>query len=401
MAPHGKVFTVAVASDLHAFTDSKDAAAPSYLNINGKPNSSGLHPLSALTRMILDLGLVADLLLCPGDLGDKASQEGTIYAWDAIHKIAKSLKSITVLATTGNHDVDSRFIHDVDPLSTLKSLVPTYPTGTVILDDRYFARAYVIYELNGCRVLVLNSCAYHGGQTGSNDHGHITPTTVQQIKTELKELTPKRINILLCHHHPQQHTELGLGDYDIMKNGQLLLDLVGSGEFGHWMVIHGHKHHPKLNYAAGGSESAIVFSAASLSASLYPELHSAARNQFHLVQFNLDDPLRKRLVGSVRSWSWHAGTGWEPAGAGPGMPTITGFGCRSDLSQLAAQINSKLTGPGVTSWADFLVSFPEAANLVPADFSSLRRYLASDGIEIFEVDGIPDHVGRKISEKDL
>jgi hypothetical protein len=68
--------------------------------------------------------------------------------------------------------------------------------------------------------------------------------------------------------------------------GQFLLDLLAYDSNGDWVVLHGHKHCPKISYAAGGVTSPIVFSCGSIGAKLYPELNGNVRNQWYLLEFS-------------------------------------------------------------------------------------------------------------------
>src|SRR5438309_6514993 len=107
---------VAVVSDLHAH-DSKDidtSTWPSHLRISLPESEPSKHPISALTQLIQTENLTADLLLCAGDMGDKAQQAGIQYAWKTIHQLGGKLGARLVAATSGNHDLDSRYITTED-----------------------------------------------------------------------------------------------------------------------------------------------------------------------------------------------------------------------------------------------------------------------------------------------
>ena len=106
-----------------------------------------------------------------------------------------------------------------------------------------------------------------------------------------------------------------------MTNGSLLLELLGSGEFGRWLVVHGHKHHPKLTYASGGAASAVIFSAGSLSVDIQHELQGHSRNQFYLIDLPLNEIAKGRFVGRIEAWDWTNGRGWIPAGPSSGLPS--------------------------------------------------------------------------------
>ena len=197
--------------------------------------------------MIEAEGLSADLLLCPGDLGDKASIEGIKYAWQAVHRIGNKLKCQLVAGTAGNHDLDSRGIKTPpDPKEVLQALAPPFPLPDQTKNDQYWSRQYAIITTDVFRLVVLNSSGFHGTQIKEIEHGRISDSTLNWLQEELATGSPQPINLLLCHHHPQSLSELKLGEKDVMQNGQLLLDLLGSGDHGRWLVIHGHKHYPKL-----------------------------------------------------------------------------------------------------------------------------------------------------------
>ena len=48
--------------------------------------------IGGLLKLIRDEKLKADVLLCPGDIGDKADPAGIEYGWKALHRVAEALK---------------------------------------------------------------------------------------------------------------------------------------------------------------------------------------------------------------------------------------------------------------------------------------------------------------------
>ena len=182
--------------------------------------------------------------------------------------------------------------------------------------------------------------------------GRISPPTLDHLRTRLGENDPPPVNILLCHHHPQKHMEIKLGEYDEIKSGQLLLELLGSGDFGNWIVVHGHKHHPKLCYSHGGSASPVIFSAGSLCHVLFPELTTVTGRQFYLLQFPLDSFDEFGFVGTFQAWEWEFKRGWARAPRKKDLPDHGGFGYRINLEVFAKQIADWI-GPRVIGWDDF------------------------------------------------
>jgi 3',5'-cyclic AMP phosphodiesterase CpdA len=394
---------IAVVSDLHAF-DSKEndlTTSPSHLKITLPENDPGKHPISGLIQLIEDEKISADLLLCGGDMGDKAQRAGIMYSWKAIHQLGEKLNARLVTATSGNHDLDSRYIttEDADAKGILLGLEPPYPLSDEALNNKYWARNYVIVDKEQYRLVLLNSSAYHGTEPDEINHGRVSEATLSFIKKELTALGPKLINILLCHHHPQQHMDLRLGDYDVMKNGELLLNMLGSGDFGRWLIIHGHKHHPKVTYAKGSSTSPVIFSAGSLCANLYLQLQTKARNQFYLITLPFNDQ-DYGLVGIIQAWDWAYGDGWAPAASSnSGLPAISAFGYRGDPRILAKKINELLTTRDVAKleWDTVSASLPEVTYLLPQDLHTLDQELKSRyGLTFLEEGGRPREVGKAL-----
>jgi hypothetical protein len=393
MSPN--TLTIALASDLHAHD--ADTVRPSHLKISDAEDQPGQHPIAGLLHLIARDSLTADILLCPGDLAHKAKPAAIQYAWRAIHRLGEALGATLVAGTPGNHDLDSRHSYNgFDAKGVLQSLLPRFPLLDEPASDRFWSRHFV--EISGAsyRLVLLNSCAFHGNGTPEELlHGRISDHTLSALKDTLSKGAPKPINLLVCHHHPQQHMELKLGDYDVLKQGQLLLDLLGSGDYGDWVVIHGHKHHPKLAYASGGAAAPTVFSAGSLCVELYLELQTLARNQFYLLTFDLDTINNIGLCGTFKSWDWATGLGWIMAGPHSGLPPRGGFGFRGNLKQLARAIKGSLGGQP-TTWPLLATTHPEIQFLLPTDASLLIKELATIGVNVTsDKDGIPFELGVK------
>jgi predicted phosphodiesterase len=384
---------LAVISDLHAYTDTADKkGTPSYFKTDDIESPEQQHPIKSLLAYIRDRELSADVLICCGDLGDKADKRGIKEAWESVQEISKVLGSEHIFGTVGNHDIDSRFqASEYDAKGFLQTLSPSFPLATESDNDKYWARHFAIIDsVPSCRFVVLNSSAFHGnsGTPGGKpeyEQGRISPFTLEALRIALKGYEPRSVNVLICHHHPIKHNELNLGDYDDLKDGQLLLDLLESDVRGDWLVIHGHKHHPKLRYAQGGGGAPIIFSAGSLCAVLPKELQGNARNQFYIVNLPLDDINRFGLVGVVQAWDWDFGKGMRPAIARSGLPAEAGFGYRGQVKQLAASIVASFSSDlqkEYRNWDELLARFPEVRYLLPGDLGRLAFALSELSVRI-------------------
>lgn len=173
--------------------------------------------------------------------------------------------------------MDSRFkYNDHDAKSTLQGL-EKYPFNEENLNNEYWARNIVVHETQYIRWVILNSAAHHGYKDESR-HGRISDRTLSYLKDQLAKTDNSKINVLVCHHHVYKIGAVDLDDYNEIKQGSAPLSALESGQFGSWLIIHGHRHWPSITYAPGGNNSPVVFSAGSLSAVLYDELTDKARN---------------------------------------------------------------------------------------------------------------------------
>jgi hypothetical protein len=305
-------------------------------------------------------------------MGDKAVPSATERAWKELIGLQALLKAKRILATVGNHDVDSRHHHNNhDAKGVLLDLSPGFPFADEGLKCQFWTYHFAILtdEATKVRFLILNSSAYHGESQDEFQHGRVSPRTIERIKRALVAMTNPPLNILVCHHHPQKHDELKLGEYDDMKGGADLLRLLASPDFGPWLIFHGHKHHPKISYAQGGNCTPLVFSVGSCAAILGPELQGHARNQAYLVRVNVPTNSITTCSGEFRSWDWAPGAGWQLSKADSGLPATGGFGYRGDLGALAQQIADSFPTGG--RWKEIVSDLPAIRTLLPSDCQNL------------------------------
>jgi hypothetical protein len=286
----------------------------------------------------------------------------------------------------------------------LQSLEPKFPGTEEILCDRYWSRNFAVYLEDQVRVVLLNSAAFHGSGRPAEEsereftHGRISTRTISALREALSS-EDRRINFLVCHHHPAPFNPVEERDYSEMVGGDRLIDLLGSDAFGPWLIIHGHKHYPRIAYATGGPSSPIIFSAGSFSAQLYQKLQGHARNQFYVMEIPVDqlDPMGLDLAGVLRAWDWIRLSGWQPAGERSGLPHRVGFGWREPTRNIAREIAARLPGHG-TIWdkADLAAALPKISYVRPEDVVSVVRRLKDDhGIIARLEEGVIREVGRR------
>lgn len=392
--PCSRRITIAVVSDLH-FCNERTVGTGSELShivVQRIEESGGKNPWADLHKLVLEESLSADMLLCPGDITTHAAHGPLKAAWSGLVGLGKQLGVRSTACATGNHDVSSRYkddsknpIHDLDNphdlFENLKLLKPDYPLhihgeeATSPLGRKrrvhYFGADFVVHEDDTVRLIVFNSCARHVTENTSYERGSVAHSALADLKFQLKEMNEKKINIFLCHHHPIVHTQGGVGTYDFIHNGDLLLELLA--DHGDWIVIHGHKHDGKIRYASGSAGSSpVVFSAASMGALLSAEELNKYRNQFYLVDIQLPDTGCPR--GTAKVWNWHAGRGWaKAADVNAGLTDGIGFGEREHPDVLAKRIFDQMNGDSRT-WTQLIGEFDFLRYLTP---DALNKVLQS------------------------
>ncbi len=343
---------IAIASDLHVGGDAGSDGG--WLHASSNRVSTGEDLVGGLRNVIKTEKLGADILFCPGDLADKADAAGLIRCWDVVQQIRTELSADIVIAATGNHDTDSRgLVRPGDPWMTLKELYPPFPIGDEDHDEannEYWARGWCLVDYGPCRVLNLNSCYLHADPALAK-RGHVSAETIQDIVGALESGGSRSLNVLLTHHHPMKFVSVNAGDESHMDGGEFLLDKLLNLGVGPWLAIHGHRHLPRMDYFGGGSQVLPIFSAGSLSARLWDEAAAVAKNQFYVVEIEVDselvdvDPLSARCF----AWSWIPNGGWRVSGESSGIMSGSGFGWRTPVSDCVSTITTAFEKAG-TPW---------------------------------------------------
>jgi len=382
------VLRLAIVSDLHAYDEpaAGSADSPSYLRMGAPEDQPSHHPIAGLLDLINRESLSVDILVCCGDIGDKAKPSATKYAWERIQSLKTALKAPLLVATPGNHDVDSRHkYNEHDAKGTLQALTPPFPLPLEADNDKFWSKNFVVVTHDASRIVVLNSSAYHGeqpadGRPSEFERGRIAASTLARLVQALDGTPPAKVNLLVCHHHPHKYGDIQVPDYSEMQGGDALLAYLAGGTVGRWMVIHGHKHHPRICYSSGTATAPIIFSAGSLCASLYKEIQGQARNQFYILEipWGRFDSLNLELAGRFRAWDWIHATGWRPAGPQSGLPGSGGFGYRPEIEYDVSKIVKLVQKRGpYLRWDEVIKRWPKLAYLMPGDVETLRNRLES------------------------
>jgi hypothetical protein len=253
-----------VVSDLHAHMgDPTQSSSPSFLSTNSLYGD--LNPITKIPELLKSENLAVDWVVSPGDLGDRAEPTAQKFAWDELERLRNKLGAKHLIATAGNHDLDSRRTSpDFDLKGSLQLLDPSFPidlkcfeVGDGVYGDRYWSRNFAVIPFPDidCTLLIINSCAFHGYTSPLNlkpgdekppdEHtrGKISSLTREAILKSVQNLTT-RLNIVLVHHHPIKLPFVDDGN-SLMIGGAELIDALKNTQK-QWLIIHGHQHVPHL-----------------------------------------------------------------------------------------------------------------------------------------------------------
>lgn len=392
---------ILVLSDLHARSkdrkpDSSEVDQVSYLP--AYPEKADHRPFDNLEELIKRDEITADLIMCPGDICDKGDTQGFSYAWGKLNDLKRLVKARALIATCGNHDLDSRYAtagagDDPDPKGNLLSSNPIFPFGDTPETDHYWARNFAILNpTDNVRVIALNTSAYHGGKSGELEHGRVSSKTIEAIKTKIASEPQAEINILLCHHHLQPLNSWNRTSDDLqhVRKGIDLLGEISTQTGSGWIVIHGHRHIPSISVSTTPQITTI-------GAASFSRMGDSFSNQFHIISIDSDPvSMTMPLRGTIDTWNWSRTQGWgiylDPT---KGLPPQCGFGFHGSIQAIAAKIDSELGDKPFLPWRDLCESIPELNHLTPSQWSTLRTKLKSNRLELADHGGIPQQVGRE------
>lgn len=379
-SPGQPIVRIAVVSDIHAFT-TRERATDSVVDYTNSHRDIK-NPLSDLVEHADELQLKADVLVCPGDICNKADAGGLERAWTDLHRLQVALGASDLIATCGNHDLDSRYLQDEtdpDPKGAMLALSPSFPFNSPELTNTFWARNYAVVRLpSGIVMVTLNTSAYHGGKETEILHGRVSKRTIAGLAEELSGFKEAPAHVLICHHHPLPLSMSHVNDGEFIREGQQLLDALTSTTGSSWLVVHGHRHRPRLLHGAAGSNYVpFIFGAGSLGAR-----SPGVLNQFHLLNlFCSSDNEFASINGTVETWSWTDSTRWGIMSGNGGLPPHCGFGYRGQIPTLAQQI-ATLVGGTFSSIDAIKESFPALDFLTPDSITALEIELEKLGLNI-------------------
>jgi predicted phosphodiesterase len=355
-------------------------------------NGQAFDPIEKLGDFLTKNDIKADMLLCPGDITNHAAHDAFVKGWDNLKVLRDKLSAQELIAVTGNHEVRSRASdlmktvglveETVDPVGMLQS-IEDYPASFSKNPDKrwiYWGRGYEIIEDDDIAIVLINSCHFHVTmQPNEYERGKISQVVLDSFRQRATELAnSKKFRIVLMHHHPISHHDMeGSGQID-MYNGSKLMEILNES-YNDWLIIHGHKHDPRLIRAQGSATQPVVFSAGSFGAALTGALATKTKNQFYILDLEStkNESGTFEMRGQIEAYYWTS-TEWRPAiEEEHGLPNGCGFANNINIDATATKVRDHLKSvPGsFVTWDEIRETFPELNYLMPFEIKKLRFVL--------------------------
>ncbi len=353
---------IAVVSDLHCNHSRSEGGIDTWLLSDNMRRPVHQHPVQSLIDLIKKDELKVDLLICPGDISNRTDPQGLITGWSFLEELKVSFYASHLIATLGNHDVDSRGIHNkYDFLNMPRNLKDNFPFEFPLERKSFIADSFCIIDLGEILIFNFNSVHSHTNKL-SAEESIISDDILENIKNELGYIKKEyKYKIAITHHHPIKHSNVGFKykDKDSIEKGDKLIDILI--EFNFQIFIHGHKHEPKLTIYNGLP----IFASGSISSHMNI-METNSKNNFHIVELA---PSESR--GIIRSWDYTYGVGWSPSTSK--IKSEIGFGAKAGVKDYSKMILDHFIFHKLERMnnVDFIETFPDFKFFPPIDKDKL------------------------------
>jgi predicted MPP superfamily phosphohydrolase len=361
---------IAVISDLHCKHSKTDTNDDTWLLSDKMRKPSNQHPIQSLISTIEKEDIKADIVLCPGDITNKTDPQGLVTGWSFLEEIKERLGAKYLIASLGNHDVDSHGIYNkYDHLDMSRKLKNNYPFDFNDEKKAFIADRFCLIRIDDSLIFNFNSVHSHSNSADALG-SIISDDILEMLELELKKLDKGyKYKIGLTHHHPIKHSNVGFAykDTDVIEKGDKLLEILDANDF--QIFIHGHKHEPKITNFNGIP----VFASGSFS-SIMNLKETGSNNCFHIVTLNENDK-----KGKIFNWEFTYGSGWHLA-KNAKVSASSGFGFRGDTSEYCIRVNEFYTKQQKDRLTDveFLKEFSDFQYFIPVDQEKVINTLSKD-----------------------
>jgi len=371
---------VLVVSDLHATTkesESKD----SKLIFQNDISEFG----EGIIDFIKSTNEKIDILICAGDIANKADIKSFEKGWSFLNKLKYELKIPHFLCVPGNHDHASRNA-DFSPKHHLQFIDPPFPLDCHAKNTHFWAWNWTDIEFEHFNSVLINTSAYHG-YGDQYKHGRIATEVSDQIYNKINSpsFNKKTFNLLLCHHHPIKMESVDkASDGEVIDGAEYLLNKLQSVDKGPWLIVHGHKHFAEITIGASTNGSPpTILSAGSVSAMLYSEIEDRTSNQMYVLDIDLSKTMDEdKLVGTFIAYEYAMGFGWRHSES-PNLPAKGGFGSIHSPQNVLTKVKGMLGDAGsFLSEEDLAPVFEMIKYFTPGEFTKLLQKLRDNNFEV-------------------
>jgi predicted phosphodiesterase len=339
--------------------------------------------------MIRRESVTADALVVPGDFANRSCPEGLNEAWNHCLEIAQALHARHIVPVIGNHDIDSKRLRaDEYVFERVQNLRTNFPFPLPTDNSSYFAEGYCALHYGDIDYIALNTVI---GQTdeASAKRGTFSEDRISKMEAALTHTLRAPIRVAVMHHHPILHSAAFWADRDVLPTGDLLVATLR--RMGCRVIIHGHKHVPRLQIV----NDVAIFASGSFSAMLH-EYGTAIGNTFHVMNIQGEGP--ESIKGEIFTWTFQLAKGWHRSSeAFRGFPYSTGFGAIQGVAAIAHDLIA-LAGDDATVIRfeeDRITSrAPELRFLSPDQTKDLRILLEQHGLKLMVTEDGHIELGR-------
>ncbi len=334
-------------------------------------------------EFVKEKAIVADYLILPGDVTNRAHPEEVRLASDFVKEAAAALQipMERVVFVPGNHDVDWS-VYDANDTTGLRWGQRYDPLNHQAFCFRDilsrgkgspFANPnFLIWEFGDLLVVGYNSCSHDvpKPEVGVH-HGLADPVHMIELRKSLAAIdtSDRRVRLLLVHHHPIDFANPipRIPEFSLMTNSEQLLSI--AHEFGFDILIHGHRHHPRFETHSTQTYPHLpVLCAGSFSVELDTQWAGTIDNQFHLIDITGRGGDENHVLGTVTSWSNNRARGWVPSEQSTsGIHHNIPFGSYVMPTALDGRldpfIDNQIKKQGYVKWSDVVDAFPDLKHL--------------------------------------
>lgn len=356
---------LAIISDLHV-----GKARANDLNPNGTESYADDHFLRTFVEFVQKESLTADYLLIPGDMSNTGNPKELKLASSIIEQCAEAL-SITfdnIFFVPGNHDVnwnisglddeDGDEYHELryEPLKNKRLLFHKLLQSC---QYEFYDSPYFSYKENDDVFVLAYNSTWDDGPKKRPHYGMISKDHIKKMDSMLSELNlaEKNVKLFMVHHHPINYSSPNDHiDFSSMQNAEDLLDLLHRHEFD--ILIHGHKHYPRLKSTnfGGYKKPIIILGSGSFCAKLFEGWNGYINNQFHIIDIE-GRHKSSSIFGRVRSWTYLSRQWRKSTKAHHGIEHLKPFGGSNDSDmedRLVKIISTAFTDNGYLKWSSII-----------------------------------------------